>query len=36
MTVIATSASDGSPATYIVVIVVSSSSSWTRGLVSVT
>ena len=31
-----TSASDGSPATYIVVTVVSSSSDWTFGLVSAT
>jgi hypothetical protein len=31
-----TSPSDGSPATYIVVTVVSSSRSWTRGFVSVT
>ena len=35
-TVQKTSASDGSPATYIVVTVVSSSSDWTFGLVSVT
>jgi hypothetical protein len=35
-TVSATSDIDGSPATYIVVTVVSSSSSCTRGLVSVT
>ena len=35
-TVQKTSASDGSPATYIVVTVVSSSSDWTLGLVSVT
>ena len=32
----ATSPSDGSPATYMVVIVVSSSSDWTRGFVSST
>jgi hypothetical protein len=31
-----TSSTDGSPATYIVVTVVSSRSSWTRGLVSAT
>ncbi len=36
MQVSSTSPGDGSPATYIVVTVVSSSSSWTRGLVSVT
>jgi hypothetical protein len=35
-TVTATSGTDGSPATYIVVIVVRSSSSCTFGLVSVT
>ena len=36
MQVASTSASDGSPATYIVVTVVSSSSDWTFGLVSAT
>ena len=36
MTVTMTSPIDGSPATYIVVTVVSSSSDWTFGLVSAT
>ncbi len=36
MQVSSTRLSDGSPATYIVVTVVSSSSDWTFGLVSAT